>query len=386
MRVLLDELVSVDYGFMTIEPFGGALSPKLSESRGGQRNGLCGAALPGALSFVVGLNTGSVPVRIELHDDAPPPDPDWEDVVEASLTPVEAEPYLLSSFDHAEPLDLPTDRSLRARWSAHGMDEAHQCGAEEGEPPVDRYLLQLWPAPPAADRVVRCGSEEARYWHCVAEQTPPPPTPEERERARIAQEAADQAREEAARRAWDEREETAAWGGRPPSDDLRAWGWRARQLAGQDRDLVDAIAGLDPDQQRALAAWAATRACERAAILDRPGVAAALADIARGATPAAPWTGFGEAWDALFPPEPDDQDDAGAPLSAVVMTISLSPASAARTPLAPEAAAIDAILSAADPHPGTAAAGAVDGLGSGALDRDACFAEALAVVRSLGAR
>ncbi|NKY40002.1 hypothetical protein HGA02_10805, partial [Cellulomonas septica] len=54
--------------------------------------------------------------------------------------------------------------------------------------------------------------------------------------------------------------------------------------------------------------------------------------------------------------------------------------------LAPEAAAIDAVLAAADPHPGTAAAGSVDGLGSGALDLDACFAEAHTVVRSLAAR
>ncbi|GEM_PF-713022 len=388
MRVLLDQSVGVHYGYMAIEPFGAGLTAELLQARGGQRNGLCGATFPGALSFVVGLHTGSVPVRIELHDDAPPPEPDWEDVVEASLTPVEGEPYALTSFGHAEPLDLPTDRSLRARWSAHGMDESHRGGPGEGEQPLDRYLLQLWPAPPAADTVVRWGSEAARYWHGVAERTPPPPTPEERARARIAQEASDRARDEAARRARLEREETDAWGGRPPSDDLRAWGWRARQLAGQDRDLVDAIAGLDPEQQRAVATWAATRACERAGILDRPGLATALADIARGATPAAPWTGFGEAWDALFPAEPDDEDGAGAsgPVAAAVATISLGPAAAARTPLAPEAAAIDAVLAAADPHPGTAAAGAVDGLGSGALDRDDCFAEALVVVRSLATR
>ncbi|NKY38624.1 hypothetical protein HGA02_03525, partial [Cellulomonas septica] len=178
---------------MAVEPFDAGVTAELIEGRGGQRNGLCGAAFPGALSFVVGLHTGSVPVRIELHDDAPPPDPDWEDVVEASVTPVEGEPYALTSFGAAEPLDLPTARSLRARWSAHGMDEAHQGGPEDGEPPLDRYLLQLWPAPPAADEVVRCGSGMARYWHGVAERTPPPPTPEERARARLAREASDRA-------------------------------------------------------------------------------------------------------------------------------------------------------------------------------------------------
>ena len=32
----------------------------------------------------------------------------------------------------------------------------------------DRYLLQLWPAEPAPDAVVREGSEIAAYWHGVA--------------------------------------------------------------------------------------------------------------------------------------------------------------------------------------------------------------------------
>lgn len=42
---------------------------------------------------------------------------------------------------------------------------------------IDRYLLQLWPALPAPDAVVRRGSENASYWHGVAAATDPPPPP-----------------------------------------------------------------------------------------------------------------------------------------------------------------------------------------------------------------
>lgn len=31
--------------------------------------------------------------------------------------------------------------------------------------PVDAYFLQLWPAPPQSDIILRTGSEDGRYWH-----------------------------------------------------------------------------------------------------------------------------------------------------------------------------------------------------------------------------
>ena len=30
---------------------------------------------------------------------------------------------------------------------------------------VDSYLVEIWPAAPALDSIVRVGSGEARYWH-----------------------------------------------------------------------------------------------------------------------------------------------------------------------------------------------------------------------------
>lgn len=47
--------------------------------------------------------------------------------------------------------------------SAHGRDTGHNDEFAEGV--VDHYLVQLWPAPPERDEIVRVGSSSARYWH-----------------------------------------------------------------------------------------------------------------------------------------------------------------------------------------------------------------------------
>lgn len=53
------------------------------------------------------------------------------------------------------------------------MDAAHQSGARrDGDPVIDRYLLQLWPGPIVADVVLRQTSDQAAYWHQVARESP----------------------------------------------------------------------------------------------------------------------------------------------------------------------------------------------------------------------
>ena len=175
MNVLFDGDVHVHYGFISLEPFDSD-GPELLEARGGQANGLCGAAVPGALLMVTGTHTGNVPVSIELHDTRPPVDDRWEDVVEVSLH-VTAEEYSLCAFDWAEQLDGLPDGPHRARWCAKGMDEAHDRTRTDGEPEIDRYLLQLWPAPASPDAVVRQTSKGAAYWHGVAAATEAPVQP-----------------------------------------------------------------------------------------------------------------------------------------------------------------------------------------------------------------
>ncbi|MGN6246697.1 MAG: hypothetical protein ACTHQ3_23890 [Motilibacteraceae bacterium] len=123
----------MDHGYVFLLPQG-MDQPELTATGRGQVNGLCGAALPGVLSLVVALSVGLVPLRVELLDIAPP---------------------------------------------ASGMAEAHDMVRSEGEPVMDRYLLQLWPAPPRPDAVLRQTSPVASYWHRAAAAVPPPSSSEQ---------------------------------------------------------------------------------------------------------------------------------------------------------------------------------------------------------------
>ena len=134
----------------------------------GQENGLLGAGAPRALTMTTGLHTGAVPFRVEWHEHAPEPDATWQEVVEASVEIVQHE-LVLTTFDDGQPLTAPRLGWHRARYLATEMDagRAMDCALPPLTAP-DRYVLQLWPAPPAPDRVVTVTSEIAAYWHGVA--------------------------------------------------------------------------------------------------------------------------------------------------------------------------------------------------------------------------
>jgi hypothetical protein len=170
VSVLFDADIEVHYGFLSLQPATAAADP--ATGRAGQLNGLCGAAEPGCLSMTTGLHTGQVPLRIEAHDNEPPVGADWEEVVEVSCT-FEPGGYILAAFDFREDIQLPAPGSYRARWCASGMDEAHEADTRmDDEPALDRYLLQLWPAPHRAEVLVHQTSEIAAYWHSAAREDP----------------------------------------------------------------------------------------------------------------------------------------------------------------------------------------------------------------------
>ena len=83
----------------------------------------------------------------------------------------------------------------------------------DGEPLVDRYLLQSRRRQPHPDRVIKQTSAQAAYWHREARKMPPPPTPEQRAEMRREQE----------RRHAEEflAELTREWGGTLPSERVR---------------------------------------------------------------------------------------------------------------------------------------------------------------------
>lgn len=288
--------VHVHYGQLYVESDPESYGPDLAEAFAGQCSGLCGAAIPGTLWLTTGLHTGDVGFTVEVHDEAPPLDLDWEDVVEVSFRPVsDSTALVLWGGEGSWELDLEkTD--YRVRYSAKGMDAAHAEDTRlDDEPQLDRYLLQFWPAPPAPDRVLRQTSKMAAYWHDYARRLPPPPTPAERaealRQARLKQEQADRERELAYER-WE-------WGGRSPGPALRAVGGNVRGLLDFDAALVHAMDAAGPVTQRAVALLAARRACEAAGLVELDWIAAGLTAVAEGRPLPPPLDDGEQVWRAL---------------------------------------------------------------------------------------
>ena len=293
MPIVFDQEIHVHYGQFYVESRTDDFFEGLTESRGGQANGLCGAAVPGLLFLTTGLHTGHTRVTVEVLDAPAPIGDEWEDVVEASFRPATAKVALVQWAGEASwPLPLvPID--YRVRYSATGMDRARgRDTLLAGEPLLDRYLLQLWPAPLAPDAVIRETSRCAAYWHAHARTLPSPPTPRERAEAKRRERAArERVGREAARAA-----EAHRWGGRLPDERVRRTNG-ALELARLDRELVDGIADLDPATQRAVAVWAARRACAAAGLTDLDWVKPALAALERGES--LPFADLGEAFRLL---------------------------------------------------------------------------------------
>ncbi|WP_225890829.1 hypothetical protein [Streptomyces dioscori] len=173
--------VHVHYGQIYVESDPDSFGPGLAEAFAGQTSGLCGAAIPGALWLTTGLHTGSVGFTVEVHDEAPPVDAVWEEVVEVSFRPVSGRSSLTEwAGQDSWELDL-AEIDYRVRHCGRGMDPARRQDTRLAEEPqVDSYLLQLWPAPPAPDRVIRQTAEIAAYWHDYARQQSARPAPEPR--------------------------------------------------------------------------------------------------------------------------------------------------------------------------------------------------------------
>ena len=387
MDVLFDDAVFVDYGFLAFEAPESAyrLVDPGFVSIGGQANGICGARVPHALRMLTGLHTGHVPVCVERHDERPDVADEWEDVVEVSVTLLDAQ-YAITAFEATEWLAALAPGEYRARWCAAGMDAARdQDHAGRDEAP-DRYLLQLWPQPAAPEVVVRQGSELAAYWAGAAATTPPPDLEALREQGWGAEvddlaDAWELTDEEVA-----ERESLmldVAWGDPPPSPTLREWGTQTVLLARLDRALLDELTDLSPAVLRALAVQATRTLVEQAGGLHRPLVVEALEVVARGGTLPEVWQDWESAERIFAPDTDDDQPDEGETVfSMVAFTDDERPP---HIPMATDVAAIEALRGAATPHDGRAAAHAVFCLLSSADDPAVAAAEVRATITRLRA-
>lgn len=165
--ILLDRVISTDYGQFDLgwaEDFG--FDGDFDRFFAGQLNGLVGAADRSGVYLHFARQFGGSPVRCELLDAAPgAPDAQWEDVVEVSVQVPDGATPRWSSWAGEEEgaLAIPSG-TYRLRVSARGRDAGHDMGVDHDDP-LDRYLLELWPAPMAPDAILRVTSADARYWH-----------------------------------------------------------------------------------------------------------------------------------------------------------------------------------------------------------------------------
>lgn len=112
----------------------------LAAAFAGQRNGLCGAAVPGRLWLITGMHTGTVPCTVEVHDTAPPVEERWEEVVEASFTPAGMPAWLIGCMgEFAAQFVLGPGVTYRVRYCGSGLDAGHAADTRgEDDPVVDR--------------------------------------------------------------------------------------------------------------------------------------------------------------------------------------------------------------------------------------------------------
>ncbi|WP_411082307.1 hypothetical protein [Streptomyces sp. cmx-18-6] len=129
--------------------------------------GLIAVAEDGAV-ILTGLTIGPVEVTVITHETEPPPhEGDWEEVVETSFISSTGSASV-TSWGDGEVEDLPDlvtngPGSHRLRVHARGRDEgrARDCLGPNDDP-VEAYLIQVWPAPAATERIIRRTGRVAR--------------------------------------------------------------------------------------------------------------------------------------------------------------------------------------------------------------------------------
>ena len=172
MAVLFDATMYVAEGVICVSGLGDdrpTLPGDVDPAFAGQTNGLLGAAVPGELALDVALQSGYFGMRVETHDAEPPIPDGWEDVVEATFTPVDAYVVFLN-FDTDALLEMTLEtKPYRVRLCARGMDAAaeQQLVIDEDEPILDHYCVSFWPADEAPDEVLRSGSQVAADKHAA---------------------------------------------------------------------------------------------------------------------------------------------------------------------------------------------------------------------------
>jgi hypothetical protein len=246
-------------------------------------NGLVDPAESGAV-ILTGIAMGDVHLRVEVRDEAPSAvdSEAWDEVVEVS---VDAQPAPLSAREvalrvppragrlrvaalmdatDAFPVLNPNGGPIRLRVRARGRD-ANIDGVDTE--PREKYFLVAWPAPVAPEVSYKWTDRYGAGLRLSAARTGVATGREGQANAegRGEDDMVD-VRDLFERRNW----------GELPSLRLRTVGGAAAGAAKLDRALVESIEAAEPRAQRAIAVWAARRACTMAGLAELDWVQPAL--------------------------------------------------------------------------------------------------------------
>jgi hypothetical protein len=162
--------VSVAYGQMYLNAADGA--DIASYFRGPDGTGLIGVIGNGAV-LGTAQHTGYVLLTVTIDEQDPGPAvAEFEDVVEVSMT-TEDERFVISCWGGGESHDLSPlpagGATYRLRYHMRGADAARGGGSRQiDDPPLDEYLLQVWPAvhrPPSTVKLTsRAGRAMQAMW------------------------------------------------------------------------------------------------------------------------------------------------------------------------------------------------------------------------------
>lgn len=108
---------------------------------------------------------GPAPFQVCVSATEPPRETAWDVAVEFSIRTGEGM-TVTGWASMGDPIDVPVPAGIdvRGRYVVIGGQDATDAAAVGLEPDGDRYLLQVWPAPPAPPRVVTSTAAWAQYW------------------------------------------------------------------------------------------------------------------------------------------------------------------------------------------------------------------------------
>jgi hypothetical protein len=145
----------------------------------GQKNGLCGTALPSQICFNFGPHTGAVKMRVVYVNSSPPRlDEKWEDVVESAFIILHQEELYFSDWDgetYGDPIPFEPGE-YRVRFCALKYGVSERPDPSYADPvwtekeriaaiPYECYELTIWKEAVRPDEIIKVTSPHARWLH-----------------------------------------------------------------------------------------------------------------------------------------------------------------------------------------------------------------------------